>query len=152
MTLGDVKKVIYLQTDPGMYHIGNIVKNLTDGQGYIEAPLPISGKEIKLPLYQKLNKAYKKFVEQQNSKKGKPFVIFENGEKKYTSSITSFLCTEAAYNIFAEGEKYLSNVKLSYPKFKPNDDAITNKKALAECKSFYEYATTKGKRGTPHRM
>ena len=158
MTLGDVKNVIYLQDDPGMYHIGNIVKNLTDGQGFIEAPLPVSGREIDFDPYEELNNAFEKFKVQQKSKQGTPFVINSNGEKRYTSSITSFLCTEDAYNAFKKGKDYLDSFNAEFKSYKPeqgntfNADALSNEEVLRECRSFYEYATTMGKRGTPHRM
>ncbi|MCW8832629.1 MAG: hypothetical protein OQK09_12100 [Colwellia sp.] len=152
MTLGDVKNVIYLQDDAGMYHIGNIVKNLTDGQGFIEAPLPISGIEIEFDLYDELNDAFIQFKTQQRSKEGLPFVVFPNGEEKYTSSITSFLCTKEAYNIFKKGLDKLEGFELNYADFQPNEKAMSNKEVLEECVSFYAYATSMGKRGTPHRM
>lgn len=152
MTLGDVKNIIYLQDDPGMYNIGNIVKNLTDGQGYIEAPLPISGKEIEFDLYNRLNTAFEDFVAQQKSKQGQPFVIYSNGKRKYSTSITSFLCTEEAYNVFNQGFINLNSFELAHDKHKPFETALTNLEILQECRSFYEYATLKGKRGTPHRM
>ena len=152
MTLGNVKNVVYLQDDPGMYHIGNIVKNLTDGQGYIEAPLPISGKEIGFTLYNKLNRKFDKFVEQQKSKTGKPFSVDEEGSEKYTSSITSFLCTNEAKKIFEIGKSNLANFKLEYPKFKPNKISYSNNMALRECKLYFDYAINDGRRATQHRM
>jgi len=152
MTLGDVKNVVYLQEDPGMYHIGNIVKNLTDGQGYIEAPLPISGKEIDFNSFEKLNKAFAKFEKQQESEKGDAFVIFEDGKKRYTGSITSFLCTSEVYNIFNKSSEKLEKFDVEHDDYKPHDDALTNNEVLGECLNFFEYATKKGGRGTPHRM
>lgn len=152
MTLGDVKNIIYLQDDPGMYHIGNIVKNLTDGQGFIEAPLPVSGSEIGFNLYAELNNEFSKFEEQQKTKQGIPFVIHSDGEKQYTSSITSFLCTNAAYDVFRKGLIKLDGFKPQYGNFKPRENSMSNGEVLKECRSFYNYATTMGKRGTPHRM
>ncbi|NRA14936.1 MAG: hypothetical protein HRU04_05505 [Oceanospirillaceae bacterium] len=152
MTLGNVKNIVYLQDDPGMYHIGNIVKNLTEGQGFIEAPLPISGAEIGFDLYDQLNHAFLLFKAQQRTKEGLPFVIYPDGEKRFTSSITSFLCTETAYNIFRKGLNNLEELELAYGDFKPIEKALSNKEVLDECVSFYKYATSMGKRGTPHRM
>lgn len=152
MTLGDVQNIIYLQDDPGMYQIGNIVKNLTDGQGFLEAPLPVSGSEIDFDLYDELNSAFEKFKFQQKSEKGEPFVLFEGVKKKYSSSITSFLCTNSAYETFKKGLEKLNNFKVNFPEYSPTEKAIPNSEILDECLNFYKYATSKGKRGTPHRM
>ncbi len=152
MTLGDVKNIIYLQDDPGMYHIGNIVKNLTDGQGFIEAPLPVSGEEIGFSLYKELNDAFNEFKKQQETNEGTPFVIYPDGKKKYTSSITSFLCTNAAYNIFSKGLKQFMEFDVVNESYAPNEQAMNNLEVLSECMDFYKYATLKGKRGTPHGM
>ena len=40
MALGRVREVVYLQTDPGMYSISNILRRLTAGTK-LEAPVPI---------------------------------------------------------------------------------------------------------------
>jgi tRNA(Arg) A34 adenosine deaminase TadA len=49
MALGNVREVVYLQTDPGTYWVGRVLRNLTNDQ----APLPIAGGEIGLGYFAK---------------------------------------------------------------------------------------------------
>jgi tRNA(Arg) A34 adenosine deaminase TadA len=62
MTLAKVKEVVYLQTDPGMYGIGNILYNLThDSQKKargVPAPLPIAASAFGLRYFHELDSAY----------------------------------------------------------------------------------------------
>ncbi len=152
MTLGNVSKVVYLQPDPGMYCIGNIVRNITEGQGYLEAPLPISGEEIDFAPYVEISNKFEAFKKQQKSKVGKSFAIFEDKTPKWTSSITSFLCTSGAYNEFLRGREMLMDMTPDYGEYKPNEESMSNSASLDEAKSFYDYCVKKGNRGTPHRM
>jgi tRNA(Arg) A34 adenosine deaminase TadA len=58
MSLGRVKQVVYLQSDPGTYVIGNIMYNLAGvegGDGSSLAPLPIPGAAVGLPHIARLN-------------------------------------------------------------------------------------------------
>ena len=174
MTLAGVKDVVYLQEDTGMYQIGKILRNLSkndDGASYLQAPHPISGSEIGLSGYCDINKAFIEFEKQQRSKTGKPFRADDEGNKRYTGSITSFLCTQSAYNYFARGwpelkellsefEKdpgselatYRPGVDEEKRKCRPNERVMTNHEALNHAISFYRYVREKGDRGTPHRV
>jgi tRNA(Arg) A34 adenosine deaminase TadA len=166
MALARVKEIVYLQTDPGMYLIGNILRNLTrkiDGidksSGTLTSPMPISGKDIDFKYFNKLDEAYGEFPELLKSKAFfKPNDI--NQKEKRSDSITSFLCTEAAYNIYSSAFTDFENLSedlLQYPDFKPLHDgkelenARMNKFVLAEIKDFYQYAVKSGKRATPHK-
>lgn len=167
MALARVKEIVYLQTDPGMYLIGNILRNLTrkitsipDSNGSLTSPMPISGDNIDFPYCIQLNTAYKNF---QEDVKSTPFFIPENSQDKKDSSpsITSFLCTQRAYQVYDEAFKefeHISEQLLKFPDYKPKDkdgveieNARSNKFVLAEVKDFYVYATKSGKRGTPHK-
>ncbi|HJR08613.1 MAG TPA: deaminase [Pyrinomonadaceae bacterium] len=158
MALGRVKEIIYLQSDPGMYLIGNILHNLTLDTK-LQAPRPVAASEVSLPYHDRLNNAYVRFSEQVA---GKPFFIPREGKPDHSNSITSFLCTKAAYDIYGEAAgvftEYMDEaIKLEHPTFKPLDKngqevktALTNQESLAELKCFLLYAIANGRRGTPH--
>jgi hypothetical protein len=144
MTLGNSKEVVYLQEDPGQYKIGNIMFRLTesnDPNRKALAPRPIPASAFGFNYYSALSQKFGEY-------------------KKATgnSSITSFLCTEAAFLIFLEAEtefEFLTRSGLSYPDWKTrlatgSESRLSNKDVLEECLGFYRYFTEKGRRGTPH--
>lgn len=160
MALGRVKQIIYLQTDPGMYLIGNILRNLTLDTK-LQSPLPIAGGEIGLPFFDQLNKSFLEFSEQVNDKK--PFFIPKGGGKPDVSkSITSFLCTKSGRDIYKEAARIFGELtdgaaKLEHPDFQPTDKdgkiietSLTNAECLKEIRNFLNYAINNGRRGTPH--
>lgn len=158
MALGRVKEIVYLQSDPSMYLIGNILRNLTLDTK-LQAPLPIAASEDCLPFFNRLNNAYLSFSEQVAEK---PFFISKEGKPEHSKSITSFLCTKAARDIYGEAAaiftEYIDEVtELEHPAFKPTDKngqplktALTNQQTLTELKCFLSYAVANGRRGTPH--
>jgi hypothetical protein len=165
MALGRVRQVIYLQTDPGMYFIGRILRNLTDVK--LRAPLPISGGEIGLPYFADLDAAFSDFATRVMQE---PFWRLETAgtdgsaktETDTSPSVTSFLCTKSARDIFgharadlrrlASGEAHLTHpdYRPGYPDGSPITTARTNAEALDEATGFLDYATVSGRRGTPH--
>lgn len=166
MALARVKEIVYLQTDPGMYLVGNILRNLTrsipgvpNSSGSLTSPMPISGSDINFPYSNKLNESFSKFPE---LLKQKPFYKPNNPQlpEKRSPSITSFLCTKTAFDIYSEAyDEFTAFIpaNLKYPDYKPLkngvvlDNAKTNQIVLAEVKDFYQYATVSGKRATPHK-
>ncbi len=144
MTLGNAKEVVYLQEDPGQYKIGNIMFRLTesnDPNRKALAPRPIPASAFNFKYYSALSEKF--------------------GEYKKTtgnSSITSFLCTEAAFLVFLEAETELHQLALNglvFPGWKVqlatgNESRLSNKDVLEECLGFYKYFAEKGHRGTPH--
>ncbi len=147
MALARVRWVVYLQTDPGVYFIGRILRNLTpDG---FRAPLPISGAEIDAPAFSALDDAYADFV---GKVKEKPFWIPARGAPDTGASITSFLCTGSARRIFGEYGKLPAVEELHDPVFRPVGGALTNAEVLEEARDFLDYATSPGRRGTPHNL
>jgi tRNA(Arg) A34 adenosine deaminase TadA len=153
MALAAIKQVVYLQRDPGMYHIGNILWRLSEKTD-LQAPLPTSGDRIGLPYFKMLNDRFEAFVSQQKSGKGSPFFWPTNGHEEYSPSVTSFLCTRVAYSVFQEGEKAFDALRretLKFANYKPNATNLTNARCLEEAQRFRCYATTKGRRGTPHK-
>lgn len=167
MALAKVKEIVYLQTDPGMYLIGNILRNLTrkienvnGSNGGLISPMPISGADINFSYFEKLNNSYKQF---QETVKTVPFFIPKdtNDRVDNSSSITSFICTDGAFQVYKDATtefESLTEQNLQFPDFKPKDKngveiqhAKSNKDVLAEVKDFYKYALKSGKRGTPHK-
>ncbi len=156
MMLGRVKDVVYLQPDTGMYNIGNILYNLTNKSG-LSAPEPIAASDFELPYFKQLSDGFRDFKAGMGAEK--PFVVFPDGKKKTTSSITSFLCTDIARDIFkAAHDEFvaLDAASLEYGDFKPEDSQkskgtkLSNKEVLTEVKDFFGYAVKNGNRGTPH--
>jgi|JI10StandDraft_1071094.scaffolds.fasta_scaffold113082_2 tRNA(Arg) A34 adenosine deaminase TadA len=169
MALARVKEIVYLQTDPGMYLIGNILRNLTrkienvpNSNSNLTSPMPISGEEFNFQFFNKLNDSYKSFKE---TVKTTSFYIPDNPTPQdkidNSDSITSFLCTNSAFQIYTEATlefESMSENNLIFPDYKPKnkkgeviENAKTNKMVLAEVKDFYQYAIKSGKRGTPHK-
>jgi hypothetical protein len=72
----------------------------------------------------------------------------------YDPSITSFLCTDAAREIFEEGGKQLDRMILRFPNAKHPDEreVLTNQECLEEARSFFNYADVEGYRGSPHKL
>ncbi len=142
MALAQLKQVVYLQTDPGQYHIGAMMRNMTVGTG-LPAPEPLSGAAFGFGLCARLDEAYAAFRARPKDD-ANAMVLNADGshhESAATTSITSFLCTGAARNIYDEAVSALKT-------FAPSQE---NETALNRARHFLEYATTKGHRGTPHR-
>lgn len=168
MALAQVKEIIYLHTDGGMYLIGNILRNLTEGTK-LESPNPVDGSEFDFEYFTELNKAFDNYASAVSV--SNPFFISDETPSKNetTVSLTSFLCTKAAYDIYekatAEFLQYIKGSKhLAFPDFKPIrhvkdskgniltvEAALTNRDVVSEVANFYEYVKTNGKRATPHK-
>ena len=169
MMLGRVKEVVYLQPDPGMYRIGDLLHTLTvrklpdpktgktPREDFIRAPEPVSATKVGLSIAKEMESAFEAFLGAHKAEK--PFSI-KNGKPKPSESITSFLCTEQALEPFAKLAAAFEAMKLDHDDYKPDfedderddkDDRLTNAKALDEAQRFVEYATKKGHRATPHR-
>jgi tRNA(Arg) A34 adenosine deaminase TadA len=161
MSLGGVKQVIYLQNDFTTYMIGNIMFNLANHvSGVPGAPIPIPASEIGLEHFKRLNDANLTFVtkiqeaERRNDSTQAFFVSPDKSFVDYDPSITSFLCTDVARDIFAEGAKSLNMMTLRFPteKYPGKPDSLTNEKCLEEARRFYKYADIEGYRGSPHKL
>lgn len=166
MALARVKEIVYLQTDPGMYLIGNILRNLTrkipgvpNSSGSLTSPMPIPGSSFAFQYYDALNTAYDNFPAelalQAFFKPNDPTV-----PEKKSPSITSFLCTKFAFEIYQQAFEEFKEItpdKLAYPSYKPSKDGVVieaarnNQAVLAEVQNFFQYAASSGKRGTPHK-
>jgi tRNA(Arg) A34 adenosine deaminase TadA len=163
MSLGRVRQVVYLQNDPGAYRIGNIMYKLAgrDPNDHTVplAPIPVPASHIGLSQLQDLNSAYRRFrtslaeAEKRNDSAKAYFIPPDGGAADYASSITSFLCTDEAYSIFANGAALLDTVQLKYPgnRYPHKDKSLTNKECLSEAQRFFKYADVEGFRGSPHK-
>jgi tRNA(Arg) A34 adenosine deaminase TadA len=162
MALGQVGQVVFLQRDPGTYHIGNILWNLTSretGAGdtaevKASAPRPIPGSEIDFPYFDELNTKYRDYY---NTVRQKPFHVMEGKKADCSSALTCFLCNDEAFDIFDRARKEffaLSEAGLKYPDFRPEGrpQPMTNAEALSRAVRFYVYAANVGRRGTPHNL
>lgn len=162
MALGQVGQVVYLQRDPGTYHIGNILWNLTSratGAGETEevkasAPRPIPGSEIDFQYFDELNAKYRDYYA---AVRQKPFYSMEGKKSDCSSALTCFLCNDEAFDIFDRARKEffaLSEGGLKYSDFRPEGkpQPMTNAEALSRAVRFYEYAASVGRRGTPHNL
>ena len=176
MALANVKSVIYLQSDPGQYRIGNILYNLSNP---LAVSHPVSGKSPAGPSPTKygapepinagevfgfrpkreLDAAYGDFVK----------VATANPDTKYffrstapgvaadtSTSITSFLCCDVAKDIFDQAAATLQNLNLEFGSFAPTlagggDKPFTNQGLLEEARKFRQYVAVAGRRGTPHK-
>ena len=83
----------------------------------------------------------------------------ENGKPDFEDSITSFLCTDAALDIFEAGGAKLDSLTLSpasrdwkFPNKPDNKDILTNQQCLEKAREFYTYADVEGYRGSPHKL
>jgi tRNA(Arg) A34 adenosine deaminase TadA len=166
MSLGRVKEVVYLQNDPGAYRIGNIIYNLAgreaappQGDGSALAARPIPGSEIGLSYLDELNNKFEDFranmkiAEEKGDAKHAYFRRTKTSPPSFTQAITSFLCTDAARDVFITGQQTFANLKLGYPKAKYRDsDVWTNGKCLEEARKFFQYADIEGFRGSPHKL
>ena len=83
------------------------------------------------------------------------FISEDGGVRDASPSITSFLCTDDARDIFEQGVKKFDGFSPRYPKFRFPDagpDVLSNEKCLEEAIAFYKYADVDGYRGSPHKL
>lgn len=158
MALAQVSQVVYLQTDPGTFWIGRILRNLTVDE--LRAPLPISGSDIGLGAFERLDQGFLSFAE---AVERQPFWV--HGDKTDSKkALTSYLCTREARAIFKEFGNIDAEM-LAEPGYAPLHVhaekapavctaacALTNDEVRAEAKDFYHYATERGRRATPHNL
>jgi tRNA(Arg) A34 adenosine deaminase TadA len=141
MTHAGVERVVYLQTDPGAVFTSRMLRNLTLGER-LQAPLPIAGSELGLDCFRELNTAFNVFYE---GVEKKPFFIPRDAAKKpdTSQSVTSFLCTGDARRIF---KKWWGALR--------DESAVLdeNKEVLKGARAFFTYASSAGRRATPHNL
>jgi hypothetical protein len=141
--------------------IGNIMFNLANPvAGLPGAPKPIPASAVGLQQFQALNDANLAFVKDIQDAKARndsTRAFFISPDKTFVDfdpSITSFLCTDTAHDIFQQGGKQLDTMTLEFPNEKQPDerDVLTNQECLEEARSFFKYADLEGYRGSPHKL
>src|SRR6266567_2297171 len=161
MSLGGVKQVVYLQNDFTAYMIGNIMFNLANPvSGLPGAPIPIPASGVGIQQFKALNDANLAFVKDIQDAKNRNdatrafFISPDKTVVDFDPSITSFLCTDAARDIFEAGGKQLEAMALKFPNEKHPDgrDVLSNQECLEEARSFFKYADLEGYRGSPHKL
>jgi tRNA(Arg) A34 adenosine deaminase TadA len=176
MSLAGVKQIIYLQNDFTAYKIGNIMYNLANRTALREpdgrprkddkgnpisipgAPVPIPGSAIGLEEFALLNQGNLDFANRMMA--GSEFFFkAADGSVDRDPSITSYLCTDDAFEVFEKGSKNLDGLALRAPKYPhvdpPPDDpnrVLSNEECLIEAASFYQYVDIEGYRGSPHKL
>lgn len=150
MALAQVKTLVYLQTDPGMYGISNILYNLTraNGPGLL-SPRPMNAAAIGLDHGAQLEAAFENF---QREIGARPFFRRAPGQTAMNRpSITSFLCTDEAWAIFGAAVTRffgLDDARL----LTLSDGTTPNSCVLERARRFYGYAAGVGERATPHKL
>ena len=181
MSLAGVRQIVYLQNDFTAYMIGNIMYNLanrvpardTQGNPLLDwqgktmttlpgAPIPIAASTIGLDEFKSLNDGNLDFTRKIIAAKAAndlngAFFVPDNGSPDFDPSITSFLCTDAARDIFLGGVAKFDTLTLTQPDWnfpaRPDaSDIFTNAQCLEHARAFYEYADVEGYRGSPHKL
>jgi len=156
MSLARVKQVVYLQNDPGQYRVGNLMFNLagSDGRGPL-GTLPVPAAILGVASMQELNDAYADFViaikaaAQANDSSRAYFCSSKGSPPDFDSSITSFLCTDSAYNICSRAAQRFF-ARTAARETSSDTTRMSNAQCLRHAREFYNYADVEGFRGTPH--
>jgi len=163
MTLANLKSVVYLQSDPGQYRIGNILFNLSNPQSVSHpnanpapaakygAPEPVSAALFGFEHKQKLETAYEQFAAAMGAPNAYFWKSADGQQHDSATSITSFLCTDAARRIFEEAAAELMALPLINAEFRPVPTALNNERILCQARRFRKYVRDAGHRGTPHK-
>jgi len=177
MSLAGVKQIIYLQNDFTAYKIGNLMYKLAnrielknadgtlrkDDKGNTVtipgAPVPIPASEVGIKEFALLNDGNLDFAKRMMAGTDFFFKPSKDGKEDRDPAITSFLCTDDAYELFAQGAGKLDGMTLQvanhpYTGQVPDDPArmMTNAECLAEANKFYAYVDVEGYRGSPHKL
>jgi tRNA(Arg) A34 adenosine deaminase TadA len=161
MALANVREVVYLQYDQGQYLIGNLMYRATRGGGPGSgkrpgAPRPIPAGDFGFGWYDQLNAAN---VEFGRRVKREPF-FRSGGRADRSASVTSFLCTDRALEIYRDATRTLDATSMTdNPEYKRLDHqgravegALSNAEVLPAVTLFLDYVRTQGGRGTQHRV
>jgi len=179
MALASCLRVVYLQTDPGQYLVGNMLYNLTRPhtvtrtfgairEGYSRpspakkywAPEPVNALTFGFKYKEMLDDSYLRFARDVMDE-NRDLYFFKGpnpADRPYRSAgMTSFLCTDVAREIFEEAAKDLETFQPQHPRYRPKrsdgkvDGVLSNEEAIAHVRAFLRHAVSEARRGTPHR-
>jgi tRNA(Arg) A34 adenosine deaminase TadA len=176
MALASCLRVVYLQADPGQNLVGNMLYNLTrpapdppsksamldysrpSPANRYWAPEPVNAVLFGFDYTARLEEAYLHFA---STVKTNPAQYFfrgaVGGKVDASASITSFLCTDLARDVFATAAQEFSFFQPRYGDYRPSrsdgktDGVFSNAEAAAHARAFLAHAITEAWRGTPHR-
>jgi tRNA(Arg) A34 adenosine deaminase TadA len=161
MALANVREVVYLQYDQGQYLIGNLMYKATRRDGpasakRLGAPRPVAAGEFDFGWYEQLNAANLEFGQRVRTE---PF-FRGGGRVDRSASVTSFLCTDRALEIYRDAARTLrATTTTDHPDYRRPDHegdavegALSNAEVLPAVKLFLDYVQTQGGRGTQHRV
>lgn len=175
MTLANAKSVVYLQSDPGQYRVGNMLYNLTrkmDSGAQLAgahavrpktvskygAPEPIDASAFGFGYKEQLEDGYEQFAKQVKADPERFWWRSAPDAAPNTSdSMTTFLCSDLARDVFAAAAGELASMTVAHGDFAParadgkNDGVKTNAEALEQARAFLRHAVEVARRGTPHR-
>jgi tRNA(Arg) A34 adenosine deaminase TadA len=155
MALGNIEEVVYLQRDPGMFCIGNILYRFRQNKDStaVRPPRPVAAKEFEdgTSYFDLLGEAFECF-KRAIARVGK-FYVPPSGNRGNPDppSITSFLCTDEAFDIFNHGGRRLEGMQLQDPTYRPGQGAMTNSEVHKDASTFLnDYVINRGRRGITH--
>jgi hypothetical protein len=171
MTLASCLRVVYLQSDPGQYVIGNLMYNLSRPSEQALAgaarpapapkywaPEPVDAKLFSFRHKQQLEIAYEEYVAAvDRDPDNRYFYQSPSGEKDKSKSITSFLCTDQAQAIFEAGSREFATMTPQHAAHRPartdgqTAGVLSNLESLTHARSFVAHVVAESRRGTPHR-
>lgn len=150
MALGLIPNVIYLQPDPGQYFVAQLMRNLSDTPVAQHVPASAFG----LQYFDELVAGYASF---QAAAELTPFFKPNGSTARVDRSLTSFLCTDAAFEIYTKGRKEFSSFVCGETtrNYAPINEktgirAMTNEQVLLHARQFLDYGVKAAQRGTPH--
>lgn len=151
MALASLPTVIYLQPDPGQYMIGQILRNLSDVRNAQHVPASAFGFQF----FDRLVEGYRQH--QRDIVNGAVFwkSLTDPSKIDVGRAITSFLCTDLAFDIYAEGANWFTAFVCKHPDYAPLNavtkaPAMKNQAVLTHAQQFLDYVTKAAQRGTPH--
>lgn len=164
MALARLPQVFYLQPDPGQYLVAQLLHRLSDTPVALHLPASAFG----FPAFDQLTTAYASF--RQSLAKGAFFwrSTTEPSHMDRTPAVTSFLCTDAAREIYRQAASDFAGMTCRFPDARPGRagestpspgeagddgsrcDVLSNAEVLSDARRFLDYATRSARRGTPH--
>jgi hypothetical protein len=176
MALANCLRVVFLQSDPGQYMVGNIIWNLTRPLETLEkaiaftreegrpsptkkygAPEPVDAEAFAFKYKRQLDESYLHYAQTVANDPSKYFFKGKDGKPDVSKGITSFLCTDPAMDIFNAAAAELEHLELRHPEHRPvrsdglTEGVLSNVEALSHVRAFLLHAVREARRGTPHR-